>query len=149
MRIGELAKRAGMTTETVRFYEQRGLLGNAASERSEGNYRLYTEAAVERLGIITAAKKLGFSLAEILELGRLWQSGQLSPAAKDQVLCQKLLELEHKRQVLEHLQTLIERKLAAVAGSGHELRLVSEPDPPGQRGSDAAPCRNGSSLEPS
>ena len=114
MRIGELAKRVGLTTETIRFYEKRGLLGDSTCERTESNYRVYFEASVERLETITAAKELGFSLAEILELSRLWESGQLSPVMRVQVLREKLTKLEDKKQAIERLQAVIERKLSVI-----------------------------------
>lgn len=114
MRIGELARQVGVTTETIRFYEGRGLLGDPPCARTEGNYRVYTEATVERLKTITAAKALGFSLKEMLELGRLWESGQLSPAARAQVLREKLAELERKKRAIEQLQALIDQKLKAL-----------------------------------
>jgi DNA-binding transcriptional MerR regulator len=117
MRIGELARRVGLTTETIRFYEKRGLLGDTACDRTESNYRVYTETAVERLETITAAKTLGFSLTEILELSRLWDSGQLSPEMRAEVLRGKLAELDDKKQSIERLQALIERKLSALGPS--------------------------------
>jgi DNA-binding transcriptional MerR regulator len=114
MRIGELANRAGLTTETIRFYEKQGLLGDSAHERTESNYRVYDEAMTKRLETIGAAKQLGFSLSEILELSRLWESGQLDHVAQERALKGKLLELRDKRAALEHLQTVVRRKLSVL-----------------------------------
>jgi MerR family transcriptional regulator, Zn(II)-responsive regulator of zntA len=114
MRIGELAKRVGLTTETLRFYERQGLLGDMVQGRSEGNYRVYSEAAVERLETIQAAKQLGFSLAEILELSRLWESGKLDRKARIKVMEKKLAELETKRAALERLDAVVRQKLHAL-----------------------------------
>jgi MerR family transcriptional regulator, Zn(II)-responsive regulator of zntA len=111
MQIGELAKRVGITTETIRFYEKQGLLGNSSSHRNTSNYRVYTDQTVDRLETIGAAKRLGFSLSEILELGRLWESGRLNRKARIQVLQEKLEELRIKRSALKQLETVIRQKL--------------------------------------
>ena len=63
MRIGQLAEQAGMTTKTLRFYEQAGLL--PAPERTPSGYRDYDEATLDRLRFIKAAQGAGLSLAEI------------------------------------------------------------------------------------
>jgi len=64
VRIGELARAAGVTPRTVRYYEEIGLL--AAGERAAGEHREYTEADVERLREIGRLKHmLGLSLDEL------------------------------------------------------------------------------------
>ena len=66
MKIGELAKRSGLATSTIRFYESKGLL-NAVSRQSNG-YREYPLEAVMVLSIITNAQQTGFSLDEIKQV---------------------------------------------------------------------------------
>src|SRR5437899_630901 len=66
MRIAELARRAGVSTPTLRFYEEQGLLAPAA--RSEAGYREYGAWALGRLGFIRRAKALGLSLREVRSL---------------------------------------------------------------------------------
>ena len=66
MKIGELARKAGCTAETVRYYERTGVLPRAP--RKASGYRRYGADAVERLRFIRAAQTLGFTLAEIREL---------------------------------------------------------------------------------
>lgn len=66
MRIGELAKRSGCLPETVRYYEREGLL--PSPDRSEGNYRLYTEGHLARLLFIRNCRALEMSLGEIRAL---------------------------------------------------------------------------------
>lgn len=63
---GQLAQRAQINLETVRFYEQEGLLAPPA--RTASGYRKFAEAAVDRLAFVKRAKLLGFSLGEIREL---------------------------------------------------------------------------------
>ena len=64
--IGQLARRAGVGVETVRFYERKGLL-EEPSRRPSG-YRQYDEGVVDRLRFIRRGKELGFTLGEIKEL---------------------------------------------------------------------------------
>ena len=63
LKIGDLAKRTGTLVETVRYYEREGLLLEPA--RSQGNYRLYTDAHVERLQFIRHCRSLDMTLDEI------------------------------------------------------------------------------------
>ena len=64
--IGEVAERTGLSHRTIRYYEEMGLV--VPSARTEGGFRLYSEADVERLQLITPMKPLGFSIDEIREL---------------------------------------------------------------------------------
>ena len=66
MKIGELAKLTDCQVETIRYYEREGLLPEPA--RSEGNYRLYTQAHVERLTFIRNCRSLDMTLEEIRSL---------------------------------------------------------------------------------
>lgn len=73
MKIGDLAKRAGCGVETIRYYEREGLL--SAPARSEGNYRLYSEAHVERLTFIRNCRALDMMHDEIRALLRFKDGG--------------------------------------------------------------------------
>src|SRR5262245_55203900 len=64
--IGQLARRAGVGVETLRFYEREGLIAEPPRRRS--GYRQYPEGAVRRVRFIREAKALGFSLREIAEI---------------------------------------------------------------------------------
>ena len=74
MKIGELAKLTDTQVETVRYYEREGLL--PAPARSDGNYRLYTQAHVERLSFIRNCRSLDMTLEEIRSLLSLRDSPQ-------------------------------------------------------------------------
>jgi len=74
MKIGELAKLTDCQVETVRYYEREGLLPPPA--RSDGNYRLYTQAHVERLTFIRNCRSLDMTLEEIRSLLSLRDSPQ-------------------------------------------------------------------------
>jgi MerR family transcriptional regulator, copper efflux regulator len=66
VKIGELADRAGVNVQTIRYYERRGLLPEP--ERTDSGYRNYGEADIRRLRFILRAKGLGFTLAEAGDL---------------------------------------------------------------------------------
>jgi DNA-binding transcriptional MerR regulator len=66
MQIGEVAERVGLSLRTVRYYEEMGLL--EPEKRTEGGFRLYTDAHVERLALIKRMKPLGFSVQEMCQL---------------------------------------------------------------------------------
>ena len=67
MRIGQLAKEAGVGVETVRFYEQKGLMAQPPKPKT-GGYREYPAESVHRIRFIRSAQQIGFSLGEIDEL---------------------------------------------------------------------------------
>jgi DNA-binding transcriptional MerR regulator len=62
MRIGELAKRTGVSTSRIRFYEKHDVVPKAI--RGENGYRKYPDTAVKMLNLIDGAQRLGFSLRE-------------------------------------------------------------------------------------
>jgi DNA-binding transcriptional MerR regulator len=66
LRTGEVAERAGVNIQTLRYYERRGLLSEPA--RSIGGHRLYPPDTVALLNVIKAAQRLGFTLDEVAEL---------------------------------------------------------------------------------
>lgn len=65
-KIGQIARLADVTPDTIRFYEKQGLMGHKL--RTEGGYRLYTDQDLQRLRFIRYAKQLGFTLEAITEL---------------------------------------------------------------------------------
>lgn len=66
MRIGELARRSGLTTKTLRFYEQARVLPEPA--RRDSGYRDYEDVALDRLAFVKAAQAAGLSLAEVRDV---------------------------------------------------------------------------------
>ena len=93
LRTGQLADAAGVTVQTLRYYERRGLL--AEPERTLGGHRLYPTETVTVLRVIKAAQRLGFTLddvAELLEVGRHRHRGR-SPGLQARAT-DKLAEVE-------------------------------------------------------
>jgi len=106
--IGQLAKRIGLRTSTLRFYEEQGLLSPAG--RTKAGYRLYHPSAEQTLQFIQRAQRLGFSLADI---GTLLHGLQKSDLSSETVVAlaeerfyaleRPLTELLVQRNELEHL----------------------------------------------
>lgn len=109
MRIGELARRAGTTTKTLRFYEQAGLLPEP--DRTPSGYRDYDPAALDRLAFVKAAQAAGLTLAEIRAIVAIREAqgppcehvlGLLDAHAAD--LDQRITELTDLRLEVERLR---------------------------------------------
>lgn len=124
MKIGELARRAGVPIDTVRYYERNGLL--PAPARRESGYRDYAEDDITRLAFVLCAKALGFSLAEVRELAALLHDGA-TDAGDLRALAQARL-------------AQIEARLAELARLRDALRRVID-DCPGEGPLDACPIR--------
>lgn len=68
MLIGELSTRSGLSRDTIRFYEKKGLIAVGRKERKHNNYKEYSEEILQRLLSIKAIKGLGFTLNEVSEV---------------------------------------------------------------------------------
>ncbi|MCL5965249.1 MAG: heavy metal-responsive transcriptional regulator [Deinococcus sp.] len=93
-RIGEVSALAGVSRDTLRFYEREGLL--RPSERSEGGYRLYEAEAVQRLRFIKQAQALGLTLDDIRVLLEVMREGR-PPCADVRRLLRQKAELLNRR----------------------------------------------------
>lgn len=114
--IGQLAKRAQVNVETVRYYERRGLMPNPP--RRESGYRQYTEADVSRIRFIRRTKELGFSLKEILELLSLridpdTTCGDIKKRAKA-----KIVDIEDKIRTLHGMKRALAKLVGSCRGRG-------------------------------
>nr|WP_245671189.1 MerR family transcriptional regulator [Nocardia amamiensis] len=122
MRTGELAAAAGVNTQTLRYYERRGLL--AEPQRSLGGHRLYPEQSVTVLRVIKAAQRLGFTLDEVAELLTATQLGRRRTDAGLQArAAAKLAEIDAK---LAELTSVRDTLRAALAAGCDDLIACSE-----------------------
>ena len=106
--IGEAAKAAGTGAETIRYYEQIGLLPKPA--RTSGNYRSYGSQEVSRLTFIRRARGLGFSLDQVRTLLSLSDDRGKSCAEVDEIARAHLETVEQKIADL----TALKRELSSV-----------------------------------
>jgi DNA-binding transcriptional MerR regulator len=107
--IGELAKRTGCKVQTIRYYEQIGLMPQP--DRTSGNQRLYGEKYASRLAFIRHSRELGFPLEAIRELLELSDDPDRSCEQADRIARAQLKEVEVRMARLTMLKAELERML--------------------------------------
>ena len=118
MKIGEMAAMAGMTTKTLRFYEERGLL--PAPTRTPSGYRDYPPEVLNRLDFIRRGRNAGLTLAQISEILELRDAGQAPCHHVEALLSHQLAQLDRQIADLQELR-------ASVAVL-HEGAAAADPD---------------------
>lgn len=107
MTIGRLARAAGVGVETIRYYQQRGLLPVPAAE---GTFRQYPVALTARIHFVKRAQELGFSLDEITELLRLEDGAHRSSIRR--IATDRLVQIEKKVADLKRMQKTLKHLVA-------------------------------------
>ena len=123
LRIGEVAERAGVTTRTIRYYEELGLLGVSAM-RDKGTHRLYSDADVVRLqGLIRLRELLGLSLEELVGLAEAEEAraGLRDQWADDPSDAERLRIVKAATPVVEHQLQLVRARQRRLAEFADEL----------------------------
>jgi redox-sensitive transcriptional activator SoxR len=110
VRVGEVAERAGVNVETLRYYERRGLL--PAPERTPSGHRRYDEGTVRFLGAIKEAQAVGFTLAEIAEYLRAARRSSAPSEALRVRMAAKIDEIDARIGALRRMRD----ELARVVG---------------------------------
>jgi Cd(II)/Pb(II)-responsive transcriptional regulator len=118
MRIGELARQAGVDVQTVRYYEREGLLD--APARTGSGYRAYSAEDLERLNFVRHCRSLDMPLAEIKRLIKLSRDTQLSCDQVNELVRTHLERVKAKRNALQALEAQLEA-LSAQCASGHRV----------------------------
>lgn len=112
--IGTLSRKTGTKVQTVRYYEQIGLLREPG--RTEGGQRRYEEADLDRLAFIRHARQLGFSLEAVRELLDLSDHPQQSCADADSIARRQLKQVEQRLLRLQALKKELKRMIAECSG---------------------------------
>ncbi len=108
--IGDMAKTGDCKVQTVRYYEEIGLLPKPA--RSAGNQRIYTHAHRDRLRFIRHARELGFPLERIREILALGDEPSHSCVEVDQIARDHLRDVDSRIERLQSLRTELERMIS-------------------------------------
>ncbi len=116
MTIGQLAKKADVNIETVRYYERRGLMPEPP--KKESGYRQYSDEMVKRIQFIKHAKELGFSLKEINELLMLKLDPGTSCSAVKNRADAKISAIEGKIKTLQRMKKALVKLTKACGGGG-------------------------------
>lgn len=123
MLIGELAKLTQTVVETIRFYEQAGVL--IPPPRTAGGYRNYGADQVHRLTFVRRCRELGFSLDEVRSLLRIADQSEESCAAVSQIAGAHLDEVRNKIKRLRRLErTLAGLKKSCRGGKIKQCRIL-------------------------
>ena len=108
LNIGQASTRSGVSAKMIRHYESLGLL--PVVQRTDAGYRQYGEREVHTLRFIHRARTLGFSMAEIAALLKLWQNKRRASADVKRIamahvadLEQRIAEMQSMKQTLTHL----------------------------------------------
>ena len=117
-RIGELARLADVTPDTIRYYEKQQMMDHEG--RTGGGFRLYTDNDLQRLKFIRYARQLGFTLESIRELLsiRIDPTHHTCQESKSIVLA-RLKEVEAKIEELQTMQRSLQRLNDACCGTAH------------------------------
>ena len=138
--IGIAASRSGVSAKMVRHYESLGLL--PAIDRTEAGYRRYTDREVHTLRFIRRARDLGFSMAEIAELLRLWQDRGRTSASVRRIAQRHVEDLERKIAELTAMRRTLERLVDCCHGDGRPECPILEELEGGAAVPDADPGRS-------
>ncbi|MEM6050626.1 Cu(I)-responsive transcriptional regulator [Erwinia sp. P7711] len=111
MNISEVAKKTGLTSKAIRFYEEKGLV--TPPLRSENGYRSYSAKHLEELMLLRQARQVGFNLEECREMVQLFNNPQRHSADVKARTLDKVAEIEAHIQEL----TLMRERLLALAAS--------------------------------
>lgn len=112
MRIGDVAKRTGVSVDALRFYEEKGLI---KPQRTANGYRLYPQETLQLVGYIKLAQQLGFSLAQIGEnLPLLWNAENASSDLLAELFAQKIALLDERIAQMQALRHVLAERAAHV-----------------------------------
>jgi len=100
--IGQLAKKSGVSVDTIRYYEKIGLLDKA--QRTAGNYRHYSEQMLSELLFLKHCRELGITIQDIQKLKGLAEDPSQTCMDVDHLIDQYLAEVSQKIKNLEHLK---------------------------------------------
>jgi DNA-binding transcriptional MerR regulator len=124
LRSGQVAARAGVNLQTLRYYERRGLI--AEPQRTSGGHRAYPAETVTLIAVIKAAQRLGFTLAEVAELIDTGRRGHPTPDLQARAQA-KITEVEAR---ITDLTTIRQALIQVVTAGCDSLTDCTCPDCP-------------------
>ena len=135
LRIGDLARATSTKVETIRYYEQIGLL--PAPSRTGGNFRAYTPEHLGRLSFVRRARDLGFTVEEVRELLGLSDQKHRSCKAVDAIAREHLADVDRKIAGLKalrgELSSIIEQCGCGTIAECRIIEALAPPNRPPQR----------------
>jgi len=114
MNIGEAAQRSGVSAKMVRHYESLGLLPQVG--RTDAGYRQYGDNEVHTLRFIRRARDLGFGMAEIGELLKLWQNRRRASGDVKRIALTHMADLDRRIAEMEAMKRTLSRLASCCHG---------------------------------
>lgn len=111
MLIGELVERTGLTKDTIRFYEKKGLISLDRKSRRENNYKEYPEYVLQKLTWIRKFKQMGFTLNEIDQFMQSWKEDDASCVKLKSTLENKISLVHNQIRKLNEVQARLTASL--------------------------------------
>ncbi|MBN0985907.1 Cu(I)-responsive transcriptional regulator [Amphritea pacifica] len=125
MNISQAAAATGLTSKTIRFYEQQGVIPPAA--RSANGYRIYSAEQLESLRFIKRARDLGFSLDESRELLQLSQDPSRTSASVKQKAELQIQRIDQQIESLQQMRAILESAARECRGDdGAECPILDQ-----------------------
>lgn len=112
--IGRAAALTGVSAKMIRHYESLGMIPRA--QRTEGDYRVYSQNDLHNLRFIKRARNLGFSIQEIQGLLGLWRNQRRASAEVKRLAVKHIAELDQKIEALQSMRTTLARLAADCHG---------------------------------
>ena len=116
MNIGQAASQAGVSAKMVRHYESLGLLPKIA--RTDSGYRQYEDRDVHTLRFIRRGRDLGFSMAEIADLLKLWQNRRRASADVKRIALAHVADLDRRMAEMAAMKKTLENLADGCKGDG-------------------------------
>lgn len=123
MLVGEISKKTGLSRDTIRFYEKKGLITVDRTDSDWNNYKNYNEKTLNQLLLIKRAKNFGFTLNEIAEILKLLELDSASCSVLSIKVNEKLAEIDKKIRELKAMKKTI---LNNVNGMSKNCLSISE-----------------------
>jgi len=112
--IGEVARRSGVPTKTIRYYESVGLLSEPA--RGDNGYRYYEPTAVRTLSFVRHARELGFPLDDVRALLGLWQDHNRPSREVKHLAQRRITDIDRRIMELQRLRDELAQLVASCHG---------------------------------
>ena len=117
MLIGEAARRAGVSRDTVRLYTRLGLVACTPRPAGSRAYADYDQDAVELIKNIKVAQSIGFSLSELVPIAAAYVAGRLDDEDQRALLEAKLAEIEERQDKMRQMSEFLRSKLSDLPAS--------------------------------
>lgn len=125
MNISDVAKKTGLTSKAIRFYEEKGLV--TAPLRTENGYRSYTARHIEELTLLRQSRQVGFTLEECREMVMLFNNPQRHSADVKARTLEKVAEIEsHIRELNQMRDRLLALAASCPGDDGAECPIIND-----------------------